>query len=76
MSELSKVKKIIIPNRDKQGWLHGTKEVVAVWECPVCKQEMGEPKWMRFCEDGEFYTVNVWTNQCGHIAKYSQLQLV
>lgn len=68
------MKTIVIPNRDLFGWLHGTKTVKVEWECPTCGQGMGEPKLESFCEDGEFYSVHVWDNPCGHLAKYKDLK--
>lgn len=68
------VKTITIPNRDSQGWLHGTKEITVEWKCPTCDKEMGQPTLKNFCEDGEFYAVHTWENDCGHVAKYSSLK--
>lgn len=70
------VKTITVPNRDKQGWLHGTKNILVQWVCPTCDKEMGTPKLERFHEDGEWYSVHVWSNQCGHTAKYKELKVV
>lgn len=69
------VKVITVPNRDSAGWLHGTKNVEALWECPSCKKPMGEPRLQDFCEDGEFYNVHVWKNECGHITSYNEMTL-
>ena len=66
---------IIVPNRI-DGWLYGTKEITVDWNCPVCGKEMGEPKLLNFCEDGEFYVVHMWSNPCQHITKYSELKEV
>ncbi|MDH6674357.1 hypothetical protein M2277_005049 [Paenibacillus sp. LBL] len=68
-------KLVTVPNRDKEGWLHGTKSILVKWNCPVCGEEMGTPEVKQFCEDGEFYSVDTWTNKCGHIAKYSDLEV-
>lgn len=38
--------------------------------CPVCGGPRGTPHKQRFCEDGEFYLVDCWTNPCGHVDKY------
>lgn len=64
---------ITVPNRDSEGWLHDTKTVKVIWKCPTCSKEMGKPKLQLFCEDGEFYSVHTWSNDCGHIAKYKDL---
>lgn len=68
------VKTIIVPNRDKQGWLHGTKNITVDWSCPSCKSEMGIPNITQFCEDGEFFSVHTWHNACGHVVKYTDLK--
>ncbi|MDX8367710.1 hypothetical protein [Cytobacillus sp. IB215665] len=70
------IKTITVPNRDSQGWLHGTKNMKVEWTCPTCGQEMGQPTAKQFCEDGEFYNVNVWENDCGHVAKYTDLKVI
>lgn len=32
-------------------------------------------KWeTQFCEDGEFNSVHTWQNDCGHVAKYTDLK--
>lgn len=41
--------------------------------CPVCGGPRGELRWQTFCEDGEWFTVNVWTNACGHVDKYTDV---
>lgn len=66
-------KTIIIPYRDKGGWMHGTVSVEVDWECPVCGQTMGEPTLKRYCEDGEHYGAHNWENPCGHLVMYGQL---
>lgn len=71
-----KMKLITVPNRDSAGWLHGTKNIRALWVCPACKEPMGEPRLQNFCEDGEFFNVHVWENKCGHFTKYTELTLI
>ncbi|WP_426981340.1 hypothetical protein [Bacillus pseudomycoides] len=70
------VKTIVIPNRDLQGWLHGTKTITVEWNCPICGREMVEPQMKSFCEDGEWYAVHTWENKCGHIPLYEDLKEV
>ena len=41
--------------------------------CPVCGGPRGEPVARQYCEDGEFYTVDNWTNCCGHLDKYDDV---
>ncbi|MFE7954443.1 hypothetical protein [Streptomyces sp. NPDC057413] len=41
--------------------------------CPQCGGPRGADTvnaW-RFCEDGEWYTVDRWTNPCGHVDMYA-----
>lgn len=71
-----KTKIVTVPKRDKEGWLHGTKDVLVEWSCPQCGAEMGEPRPQTFCEDGEFFSVHVWENDCGHIARYRNLKVI
>lgn len=67
---------IVVPDRDNAGWLYGTKVVHVEWFCPICNGPMGSPELQSFCEDGEFYSVHVWDNPCGHVAKYVDLKQV
>ncbi|MEU2487129.1 hypothetical protein ABZ593_21280 [Streptomyces sp. NPDC012617] len=39
-------------------------------ECPRCGGPRGEAKHHRFCEDGEWYSVDTWANPCGHEDAY------
>ncbi|MEU6929035.1 hypothetical protein AB0A05_07705 [Streptomyces sp. NPDC046374] len=39
-------------------------------ECPTCGGPRGKAVAYRFCEDGEWYTVDRWTNLCGHLDHY------
>lgn len=38
--------------------------------CPVCGGPRGEPTKRAFCEDGHHYSVDCWSNPCGHIDSY------
>ncbi len=38
--------------------------------CPIDGRRRGEPRWVRGCEDGEFYRVQAWDNPCGHVDYY------
>lgn len=64
---------ITIPNRNKEGWFYGITNVKVNWECPICGAIMGEPTLKGYCEDGEFYYVDNWTNPCGHLIRYCDL---
>jgi len=40
--------------------------------CPKCGQERGKTYPYRFCEDGEWFTVDRWDNPCGHLDTYGE----
>lgn len=50
--------------------------VTVKWECPECKEKMGEPKNHNFCENDDWYSCDVWKNECGHVAAYENLEIV
>ena len=52
------------------GWTYYPMRVEIADNCPVCGQKRGEPKHYRFCEDGEWFSVETWDNACGHIDSY------
>jgi hypothetical protein len=39
--------------------------------CPTCGGVRGKPRSTRSHDDGEWYSVDVWTNDCGHPDPYS-----
>lgn len=39
--------------------------------CPVCGGERGEPRNLNQCDDGAHYSVDIWTNPCGHVDYYA-----
>lgn len=39
--------------------------------CPECGGPRGKARPYRFCEDGEYYSCDQWTNLCGHIDPYA-----
>lgn len=41
--------------------------------CPRCGRPRGEVRWERYCEDGEWYSVNRWQNPCGHSDSYASV---
>lgn len=57
----------------REGWNVHTVAVNISKKCPVCGGPRGEPTWHRFCEDGEWLTVNVWKNACGHVDLYKDV---
>jgi len=38
--------------------------------CSVCDKERGKPTRKSFYEGGQTYSVDVWSNPCGHIDEY------
>lgn len=45
--------------------------VVVLPECPRCGGPRGDAEPHRFCEDGEWYSVDKWANACGHVDMYA-----
>jgi len=41
--------------------------------CTVCGGRRGEPGNLNQCDDGAHYSVDVWTNPCGHTDEYSDV---
>ena len=68
------VKVVTVPNRNEQGYLIGTKNILVNWTCPECGERMGDPEPTNYCEDGSYYVVDTWNNLCGHTAKYKDLK--
>jgi hypothetical protein len=52
------------------GWTYYPLKVTIAATCPVCGGKRGEPKPSQTCEDGEWFTVSVWNNPCGHVDYY------
>lgn len=52
------------------GWTYYPMQIKIADTCPVCGSKRGKPYWHRFCEDGEWFSVNSWKNPCGHIDYY------
>ena len=56
-----------------EGWNVSTVMVEISDKCPVCGGPRGIPTWHNFCEDGEWLSVNVWENPCGHVDLYKNV---
>ena len=41
--------------------------------CPVCSGERGAPSNLNQCDDGAYYSVDVWRNPCGHVDLYENV---
>lgn len=52
------------------GWTYYPTTITIADNCPVCGEKRGEPKGHRFHEDGDWFTVDIWTNPCGHLDAY------
>lgn len=52
------------------GWTCHPLEVNIAASCPICGGPRGEAEEFTFLEDGEFFTVDRWTNLCGHLDRY------
>lgn len=52
------------------GWTYYPKAIEISDNCPICGAKRGTPQNKHFCEDGEWFDVDVWENYCGHIDKY------
>ena len=48
------------------GWTYFPVTVEISNKCQVCGGERGHPRPYHFCEDGEWMTVDIWDNPCGH----------
>ena len=55
------------------GWVFYPVTIVIADCCPECNGPRGKPVPHRFCEDGEWFTTDRWTNECGHIDYYAQV---
>lgn len=52
------------------GWVYYPMTVEISDNCPVCGSKRGTPRGHHFCEDGEWFTVDIWDNPCGHLDMY------
>jgi len=75
---MSKELTIVVPEKDPKGGLSliGTKFVVALWECPKCGKELGEPYLDILTVNGQSFAVHHWKTECGHRVPYTELSLV
>ena len=61
---------VTILDRGADGWAMRFETVRISDYCPTCCAPRGVPAPRPFCEDGEFYSVDCWTNPCGHVDLY------
>ena len=52
------------------GWTYYPKTIEVGDKCLVCGGPRAEPQSYTFCEDGEWFTVDQWHNECGHVEPY------
>lgn len=65
--------------RDRGGerpWGHGpttvaVRTVTIGSACPQCGADRGRPVNLNQHDDGVYYSVDVWTNPCGHVDTYT-----
>lgn len=55
------------------GWQYGVVHVTIADNCPICGAPRGAPRPHQQCEDGEWFTVDVWENSCGHLDSYREV---
>jgi len=55
------------------GWTYYPMRIRIGSKCPVCNGLRGKPYEYRFCDDGEWFTVDKWDNPCGHLDKYGDV---
>jgi hypothetical protein len=55
------------------GWTYYPLTVAIADTCPVCGGPRGEPVMQPFREDGEWYALSTWTNECGHLDRYQDV---
>lgn len=55
------------------GWTYYPVTVTIAATCPVCGEPRGTPTRRLFCEDGEWYDLDVWENPCGHLDRYQDV---
>ncbi len=57
------------------GWTYYPMTVEISDKCLKCGGLRGKPYPYRFCEDGQWFTVDRWDNPCGHIDLYPEMYL-
>lgn len=59
-------------------WGHGltnpiVRTITISDSCPVCGGLRGTPRNLNQCDDGAYYSVDVWDNPCGHLDSYASV---
>ena len=55
------------------GWRYYPVTIQVGDECLQCGGPRALPHSYTFCEDGEWFTVDQWDNECGHIETYKSV---
>lgn len=55
------------------GWTYRPVTVEIANICPTCGGPRGKPVTIRQCEDGQWFSLDQWTNPCGHIDRYKDV---
>ena len=55
------------------GWTYYPMTIDIGDNCPQCGCPRGKPRIHTQCEDGEYFHVHVWTNECGHVDFYQSV---
>lgn len=58
---------------ERHGWIRRIVRVTVPWTCLECGEPRGEPYNLNMAEDGDYFSVDVWDNPCGHIDKYNDV---
>lgn len=55
------------------GWTYYPLTIEIAGFCPICQCKRGKPYSYRFCEDEQWFTVDKWENECGHLDTYGDV---
>jgi len=74
--EIERLMTVTVRDRSSEApWGHGltspcVRTVAISATCPKCGGERGEPRNLNQFDDGAYYSVDTWTNPCGHVDYY------
>lgn len=71
--KLVEVKQIEVLEFATDQSVSGTQKMIVKWVCPTCGEKMGTPSKISLMEEEAIYTVDLWTNACGHITQPEEL---
>lgn len=64
---------VTIPAREQHDGYYG-RRVTLRWVCPICGGPRGEPTHGFSYDGSRRLPVDMWTNPCGHVDKYSAVR--